>query len=208
MAFLEVGCNNVSYESMMKERRRGEELEEALLEAAWAELNEQGYAGLTMEAVASRAGTSRPVLARRWPTKSALAVAALRLQMGRHPVSVGDMGDIRTELLEFLDLASERARTAIAVFTLFATAYFGETDSSPEDLRRALIDGEANALTDILDRAIQRRQIDAAKLKPPITTLLGDLFRHHALMTYSPPPPDLRMAWVDDVFLPLVRHAN
>jgi len=48
-------------------RRRGAELEAALLDAAWDELQAVGYAGLTMEAVADRAGTSRAVLYRRWP---------------------------------------------------------------------------------------------------------------------------------------------
>ena len=33
-----------------KTRRRGEALEHALLDAAWAELQAVGYAGLTMEA--------------------------------------------------------------------------------------------------------------------------------------------------------------
>lgn len=189
----------------MTERRRGAELEEAVLEAAWLELDAHGYGGLTMEAVAARAQTSRPVLARRWPSKSALAIAALRRQMSRYPISVEDRGNVRTELLEFLERASERARTSAAVFTLFATAYFGETRSSPQDLRAALMEGQANALTGILERAVQRGEIDPEKLVPPVTTLLEDLFRHYAIMTYLPPPPDLRQAWVDVLFLPLVR---
>jgi hypothetical protein len=49
-----------------KTRRRGDALEHALLDAAWDELQAVGYAGLTIEAVADRAGTSRAVLYRRW----------------------------------------------------------------------------------------------------------------------------------------------
>jgi AcrR family transcriptional regulator len=44
-------------------------LEQALLDAAWAQLVEQGYATFTMDAVAARAGTSRAVLYRRWSDK-------------------------------------------------------------------------------------------------------------------------------------------
>ena len=47
------------------QRRRGIALEEALLDAAWAELTERGYDGFTIDAVAARAGTSRAVLYRR-----------------------------------------------------------------------------------------------------------------------------------------------
>jgi AcrR family transcriptional regulator len=189
----------------MKERRRGAVLEEAILDAAYGELDAHGYAGLTMEAVAVRAGTSRPVLARRWETRADLAVAAIRRQMSRHPVDVGDMGDVRTELLELLERASERARTSVAMFTLFATAYFGETGSSPQDLRAALIDGETDALKVILDRAVARGEIDEQKLAPAVTTLLYDLFRVHAIMTFAAPPVELRQTWVDALFLPLVR---
>ena len=41
-----------------KERRRGSALEDAILDAAWAELGERGYAATTLEAVAKRAGGS------------------------------------------------------------------------------------------------------------------------------------------------------
>jgi AcrR family transcriptional regulator len=44
------------------ERRRGKALEDAVLDAAWSELADGGYASFTMEAVAARAHTSRPVL--------------------------------------------------------------------------------------------------------------------------------------------------
>jgi Bacterial regulatory proteins, tetR family len=40
-------------------RRRGAALEEAILRAAVDELTESGYAGLTMDKVASRAGTNK-----------------------------------------------------------------------------------------------------------------------------------------------------
>ena len=42
-----------------------ESLNAAILDAAWAELQDVGYPGLTMERVASRAGTSKPVIYRR-----------------------------------------------------------------------------------------------------------------------------------------------
>ena len=188
----------------MKGRRRGADLEEALLEAAWAELTEQGYAGLTMEGVAARAGTSRPVLARRWASKSELAVAAIRQQMAKTPLVVPDRGDVRTELLEFLKRTSERAIGIAAAFTMFSGGYFQETSSRPQDLRALLTEGEAGTFDVILDRAVKRGEIDRKKLVPPVATLLSDLFRYHAIMTFSPPPPALRTAWVDSIFLPLV----
>ena len=57
-------------------RRHGEERESAILDAAWAELVEVGYTRLTREAVAARAGTSKPVVYRRWPGRPELVLAA------------------------------------------------------------------------------------------------------------------------------------
>ena len=194
----------------MKGRRRGAALEKALLKAAWAELEEYGYAGLTMTGVAARAGTSRPVLARRWDGKADLAIAAIRQQITKYPLKVADHGDLRTELLEYLERASGRATGIAAVaFTLFASEYFQQTRSTPLDFRTTLAGGKtgaSNALTEILDRAVERGEIDPDKLVFPVATLLSDLFRSHVIMTFSPPPLALRTAWVDSIFLPLVRR--
>jgi AcrR family transcriptional regulator len=189
----------------MAERRRGADLEQAILDAAWSEMAERGYAGMTMEAVAERAGTSRPVLARRWVGKAPLAIAAIRQQMAKHPLKVKDRGNLRAELLEYLDRASDRASGIGAAFSLFSSEYFAESASAPKDLRAALIEGEVRTLSAILDRAADRGEIDPKKLIPPVASLLSDLFRYHAIMNFAAPPPALRKTWVDAIFLPLVR---
>jgi len=56
----------------VRSRRRGEQLESELLDAAWAELVHAGYANLTMESVAARARTGIAVLYRRWANKEQL----------------------------------------------------------------------------------------------------------------------------------------
>ncbi|MGX9394174.1 TetR/AcrR family transcriptional regulator (plasmid) [Nitrobacteraceae bacterium UC4446_H13] len=188
----------------MQRRRRGPDLEEAILDAAWEELNENGYRALTMDAVASRAGTSRSVLARRWDSRAALVIAALRRRMADFPVSVPDRGDVRTELTEMMDQAAKRATALAEAFALFSMEYSRQEGGSPNDLRATLLAGETSSLTSILDRGVARGEIDPRKLTPPIVSLLPDLFRNHALTTWSAPPADLRAAWVDTIFLPLV----
>lgn len=192
-------------DNQMGERRRGENLERAILEAAWLELTEHGYGGLTMERVAERSGTSRPVLARRWATRAELAIAAIRQQMAEHPMNVPDRGDLRTELLELLERASTRAFGIAAAFTLISNEYFSESSSVPKDLQAALAQGEKRHLALILQRAVERGQIDAGRLVPPVDSLLGDLFRYYVVMHFAAPPEALRQAWVDTIFLPLVQ---
>lgn len=59
-------------------RRRGAELEEAILQAAAEVLEESGVPALTMDEVARRAGTNKNALYRRWPNRVALGAAAYR----------------------------------------------------------------------------------------------------------------------------------
>lgn len=189
----------------MQKRRRGADLEAAILDAAWEELNAHGYAALTMDAVATRAGTSRPVLARRWDGRAALVIAALKRRMADYPVDVPDRGDVRTELVEMQTLAAKRGTALAQAFILWATEYSREGGGTPDALRAVLLTGETDSFARILERAVARGEIDPAKLTPAIITLLPDLIRHHLLTTWSAPDAALRDAWVDTIFLPLVR---
>src|SRR5580698_9986398 len=89
------------------ERRRGKALEDAVLDAAWSELLDSGYASFTIEAVAVRAHTSRPVLYRRWPNRADLAVAAIRHNLHKHPVNAPDTGNVRDDLIALLQQFSK-----------------------------------------------------------------------------------------------------
>src|SRR5882757_3316924 len=90
-------------------RRRGDELEHALLTAAWAELLEVGYPKLTMENVAARAGTSKPVIYRRWPTRAKLVLAALAHNLPMQQSDI-DTGSLRGDLLELVGRGIRRYR--------------------------------------------------------------------------------------------------
>ncbi len=58
-------------------RQRDEKIDRAVLAAVTALLREVGYSGLTMEAIARRAGTTKPAIRRRWQSRRHLVVDAL-----------------------------------------------------------------------------------------------------------------------------------
>ncbi|GAA1952417.1 TetR/AcrR family transcriptional regulator [Amycolatopsis minnesotensis] len=58
-------------------RQRDERIDRAVLAAVAALLREVGYPALTMEAIAQRAGTTKPAIRRRWKSQKHLVVAAL-----------------------------------------------------------------------------------------------------------------------------------
>ena len=184
-----------------KGRRRGDALETAILDAAWAELLESGYSSFTVEAVAKRAGTSRPVLTRRWPSRSDLAVAALAHYNRTNPVEMPDLGNVRAELIHVLQKLSERGAGTVIQVVLTMNDYFAETNSSIADLRARLV-GE-NKFEQVLRRGVARGELDQRKLTSRISSLPLDLLRHELIMTRRPISKELIVEIVDTIFLPL-----
>ena len=79
-------------------RPRDSRRDEAILAATLAILQERGYHALTIEGVAVAAGVGRPTIYRRWPSKPALAVAAL-VHSSRLAVPLLDSGSLRDDLI-------------------------------------------------------------------------------------------------------------
>jgi AcrR family transcriptional regulator len=191
-------------------RRRGVRLEDAILDAAWAELVERGYPGMTLEGVAERAGTSRPVLYRRWPSRTALAMAALARHLAQNPIVVPDLGSVRDELCLLLRRMSDRARPDMIRLVFDMQQDLADKRSSLAEIKadlKAQIVGPDVTQT-ILARAIDRGEIAADRLTPRIVALPTDLARHEVLMTFAPLSDQAITEIVDEVFLPLVRPGD
>ena len=83
-------------------RPRSQRADEAILAAALAELGERGYARMSVDAVAARAGVSKPTVYLRHRTKADLATAAIasmRTQPRPEPTA-----DVRSDLIAHLSL--------------------------------------------------------------------------------------------------------
>ncbi len=183
-------------------RRRGNALDEAILGAAWAELLDSGYADFTMEAVARRAGTSRPVLSRRWQTRADLAVASIGYYFRKNPISVPDLGNVRDELAMLLQKVSDRGTSTIAKVLFSMRDYFVETNSNLADLRGQL--RGRRTIEEVLQRGVTRGEIDPSKLTERIASLPMDLLRNEVFMTHQSIPKAVIFEIIDTIFLPLV----
>jgi AcrR family transcriptional regulator len=140
-------------------RRRGAALENAILDAAWAGLIEFGYAEMTLESVAKRAGTSRPVLARRWSTRTKLATAAMGRYFALNPITVPDMGSVRDELRLLLRCLSDRAQPDLIRLFFDMSRDLADAGSNFTEVRGELTDGEP--MRSILKRGVGRDADDA-----------------------------------------------
>lgn len=193
-----------------QQRRRGQELDTAILDAGWSILRESGYPGFTIDAVADRAGTSRSVLYRRWEDRTALLDAVLThgLNVGRRD-EPEDTGTLRGDVLAALRHANDRNTPIAPLMSVFLGQYYEASGRSFADLRERAFGARAGeSMRVILDRAVARGEADPAKLTPRVLSVASDLFRHDLLMNAKPVADDDLVTIVDEVFLPLVRPAG
>ncbi|MFJ9843740.1 TetR/AcrR family transcriptional regulator [Kitasatospora sp. NPDC101155] len=186
-------------------RRRGDELERAILDAVWAELAEHGYDRLTMDGVAARARTSKPVLYRRWSNRVELVMAAL----GRNAPDYReppDTGDLRTDLVQFLggllhrfdDLPMDAVH-GLLVDLMRVPELRGR-------FRGGLVEhGPVNSLAAMMHRAAERGEIDPARLTARVVALPLDLLRDAFLIEGAVPSDRVVAEVLDEIVLPLLR---
>jgi AcrR family transcriptional regulator len=188
----------------MAGRRRGEELEATILDAAWAEIQEHGYRKLTMEGVAARARTGKQVIYRRWPNRAQLTVAAVRHVLGPMVAEVPDTGDLREDLLAMLRLMSARIQHYNPELLYGMLAEVPDLDDNMFTILPQVV-------RTILEQAVARGELTHADLPPRALSLPADLMRYESLRhirrwkeTDPAATEKLIAEIVDDVFLPLV----
>jgi AcrR family transcriptional regulator len=145
-------------------RPRDQGIDAALLKATIAVLEESGYSGLTLEKVAREAGTTKPSIYRRWPTRQRLVVAALggRLGVARAP----DTGCTLCDLDECLKLfvAAFRRMPPGVIGPLFADC------AGDRELRAAfmaaLFDPPRAAVRETLEPGDRRHSLGRERLDP------------------------------------------
>lgn len=182
-------------------RRRGAELEDAILDAAWGLLEDRGVEGLTFEAVAAAARTSKPVLYRRWPDRGSLFAATVRHRFRDRVLTVPDTGSLRGDVIDFLgQLNGKRAEmlmqlTAIGLYV--------------RDIRplTALHEGSRSSVRRIMDEIVRRARVRGevtADLPDRVLAAPGEMLQVRILTLQGHVPPEEIRGIVDEVFLPLV----
>ncbi len=182
-----------------------------MLDAAWDELVEVGFAKLTMESVASRASTGIAVLYRRWANKDQLVLAALEHYRSSHPIDLPDTGSLRGDLVAALTVMGESraAFFAIAAATAFSGLLAG-TGLTPARARDQIMgDQRLSRVRTIYQRAHDRGEIDLEPIPAAVLAMPFDLVRHDLLMDLEPLRPKRIRSIIDELFLPLVHdHDN
>lgn len=188
-----------------KTRRRGAELERAILRAAADELAETGYPGLTMENVARRAGTNKNAIYRRWPNRAALGVAAYR-HVAEDRLRPPDTGDLRDDALTLLRAINCGQASPTARILRGLLAGVADDPELLTQLHEVAADGGAGAWLTVLRHAVARGEVSPESLHPRVATVALVLLRNEYLTRGLTTVDDaVLVEIVDEVYLPLVR---
>jgi AcrR family transcriptional regulator len=96
--------------------QRSEEARQAVLEAADDLLVERGFAGLTIEGIAARAGVAKQTIYRWWPSKAEVLMDAFVDDAAEYlsPPDTGDLGrDLRLHLSKLADFLTQTDAGAV-----------------------------------------------------------------------------------------------
>jgi len=182
-------------------RRRGQALEQAIRDAVVELLAEGGVGGVTMEAVAVRAQTSKPVLYRRWPDRAALLRDTL-VPLAMRAIPHEDTGSYRDDMIAILNgwaafFASPRGAIGPAIV--------GAMPHDPElaeAFRTGVIGWRKQEMAAVIERGITRGEV-RADVRIDIARELGQAFLwHRFLITGDPITLELVAHIVDHVLIP------
>ncbi|MGW4525508.1 TetR/AcrR family transcriptional regulator C-terminal ligand-binding domain-containing protein [Amycolatopsis sp. NPDC004378] len=186
-----------------KTRRRGAELEDAILRAAAEELAGAGYPGLTVERVAQRAGTNKNAIYRRWPNRAALGVAAYR-HLAEDTLEPPDTGTLREDALGLLRAINCGQTSPAARVLRGLLTGVGDEPELRRQLHEMAAEGGAKSWLTILDRAIARGEARPGARTPRVATVALVLLRNEYLTRgLTTVDEDVLVEIVDDVYLPL-----
>jgi AcrR family transcriptional regulator len=137
-------------------RARNPELDGAITMATTALLEERGFAGLTIEAIARRAGVARATVYRRWPNLDALLAQVLRGVV--HEIPIPDRGHLRDDLIAILeDQLAVIKRDAGRLYPSLGVQ--AKADPDARDTLADLMQNRCAAVRAVLRRGVERGEI-------------------------------------------------
>lgn len=178
--------------------RRRESSRLAILDAALALCREEGYAKLSVEAIAARAGASKQTIYRWWPSKGAVLLEALEHEVAGS-ATIPDTGDVVADMRTVV--GNLIRRHADPNFGPHVAALIAESQHDPALGRDALerfVRGRRAPLVERLRRAQQVGQLPASVDPEAILEMVfGALY--HRLLLRSGPVDDAYGSFIVDV---------
>jgi AcrR family transcriptional regulator len=172
-------------------RKRSEQSRLAILSAAYELVGEIGYARLTIEGIAARAGTGKQTIYRWWPSKADVVLDALATKADLH-IPIPDEGSYAADLRAFLLASFALGGQATLIGIL--RALMAEAQIDPEFWQRFLdgfLQRRRDALGIITGRAQARGDLPPGLSPGTVADIVFGVIWYRVLATRELPDSGL-----------------
>jgi AcrR family transcriptional regulator len=174
--------------------------ETEFLEVTLRLLQQHGYDGLTVDAVASAARASKATVYRRWPSKAELVLAAF-IEGVRQVAVPPDTGTLRGDLLRLGELVCLEAHQLAS--TIRAVLVEVSRNRALNDvMQHQFIDQRKALIQHVLQQAVDRGEIAEAAITDELWDLLPGYLIFRSILPSRPPTSHTVQVLVDDVIIP------
>lgn len=174
-----------------------------ILEATLDELAAEGFAGVTVEGVATRACVGRATIYRHWSSRADLVIAAVRSL--HHDLDPPDTGTIHGDLLAQVTALAEHLTGSRLGTILPALIEGGRRDPELAALYAGLVDERRSAFAPMVARAIERGELPEGLDGDLLVDLVvGPVFYRHLVRRTA--TADDELAVIVDAALAAVRR--
>jgi len=166
--------------------RRRESSRLAILDAALTLCREEGYAKLSVEAIATRAGASKQTIYRWWPSKGAVLLEALEQEVAGS-ATVPDTGDVVADMRTVIGNLIKRH--ADPNFGPHVAALIAESQQDPAlglDALERFVRGRRRPLVERLRRAQRLGQLPESLDPEAILEVVFGALYHRLLLRSGP----------------------
>ena len=176
---------------------RVERSRRVILSAALDLLGESGFGGVTIEAVAARAGVGKSTIYRHWPGKLELiedAICTLKARLSR---PAGD--STRDRVIQLLQQAASNVADSAWSTCLPAIIDAAERDPEVKAIHRRLTLERRQFLVDVLAEGVERGEISGDRDLVLVADCLIGPIMVRRLLLHEPLAPEAVPALVDEV---------
>ncbi|WP_454051633.1 TetR/AcrR family transcriptional regulator [Cellulomonas sp. Marseille-Q8402] len=181
-------------------RRRDESKDEVILEAARALLIERGYDGMTMDAVAERAGAGKATVYRRWSSKAQLTVDSLLCSKQLTIDEVPETGSLREDLLRIFTMASRMKNDDLMTGLLTAIR---EEPEVREVFHEQFVAGRVRLARAVLERARLRGETAPGVDLDMVAAVAPAMVHYRKVVAHRPMDAEFAERLIDTIILPL-----
>ena len=157
---------------------------QAVLGAAAELLCEEGFPGVTIEAVAARSGVAKTTIYRHWPTRAELLISAFHT-MACEPPQV-DTGDVREDLVLLMTGLAQQLRTERWASALPSLAAEARHEPHLATLHTAFLDERRAHVHGVIRRGIERGELPPDTDVGLLATMVAGPVFFRALVSLEP----------------------